>query len=94
MLVDLSPTPEEATIRDKDGRLMAGILCDVMAELSDRERAILSARLLGDKRRQLLDIGDDLGITKERVRQIERRALRHLRAAIENRGFRKTDFIG
>jgi RNA polymerase primary sigma factor len=51
-----------------------------LAELSFRERHVLQLRygLLGGESRTLEDVGRELGITRERVRQIELRALRRL----------------
>jgi RNA polymerase sigma factor (sigma-70 family) len=58
----------------------------LLAGLSDRERHILRARygLDGDEQ-SLRDIGEQLGLSGERVRQIERRALGKLLSAIDPR---------
>jgi len=51
-----------------------------LARLSDRERAVLNARFgLGDSRQTLSELGSELHVTTERVRQIEARALGKLR---------------
>jgi RNA polymerase sigma factor (sigma-70 family) len=52
-----------------------------VAELSERERSILRARFgLGDvSPATLADVGRALGVTRERARQLEARALRNLR---------------
>jgi RNA polymerase primary sigma factor len=62
-------------------RLLKEELDDVLGALSDRERRIIEMRFgLGDGRRYTLDeVGQQFGITRERVRQIENKALRKLR---------------
>jgi RNA polymerase sigma factor (sigma-70 family) len=56
-------------------------LASLLGELTPRERQILSWRFgLGDDcDRTLQEIGDDLGLSRERVRQIEKEALGKLR---------------
>ncbi len=53
----------------------------VLAELSDRERAVLEQRfgLHGTQPATLEQIGSSLGLTRERIRQIESKALAKLR---------------
>jgi RNA polymerase primary sigma factor len=54
---------------------------DVLGTLSDRERQVLAMRFgLEDGRsRTLEEVGREFGVTRERIRQIEAKALRKLR---------------
>jgi len=57
-------------------------LSRALMELPERERAILQLRygLTDGRRRTLEEVGVTFGITRERTRQIEAEALRHLRS--------------
>jgi DNA-directed RNA polymerase sigma subunit (sigma70/sigma32) len=56
---------------------------DLTETLGDRERRILTDHYgLGRPARTLREIGDDLGVSAERVRQIEERTLARLRDAV------------
>jgi RNA polymerase primary sigma factor len=68
MLADLLKTKELAT---------------ALAALNERMRHVLELRfgLSGAKPRTLEEVGTELGVTRERVRQLEARALRELQAA-------------
>jgi RNA polymerase sigma factor (sigma-70 family) len=57
----------------------SGPVLELLRELSAREQDVLRARHAGDE--SLRSIGARLGLSGERVRQIERRALAKLRAA-------------
>jgi RNA polymerase primary sigma factor len=58
-------------------------LAEALRHLNPRMRRVLTMRfgLEGHQPRTLEEVGTDLGITRERVRQLESRALRELRAA-------------
>ena len=66
-------------------RMLSASVREVMKQLTDRERAVLSARfgLDGREARSLEFLGQRLGITRERVRQIEARALEKLKRSPE-----------
>jgi len=53
-----------------------------LGTLSDRERSIIEQRLLAEEPRTLASIGQDLGVSKERVRQLQARACGKLRVAL------------
>lgn len=61
-------------------------LSEAMEGLNEREKLIVRQRRLADKGRTLEMIGQDLGISKERVRQLEAGALAKMRAKLEERG--------
>jgi RNA polymerase primary sigma factor len=58
-------------------------LADALAQLNPRMRRVLALRfgLDGEQPQTLEEVGAGLGITRERVRQLESRALRELRIA-------------
>ncbi len=65
-----------------DGERARIWLHDAMGALTEREMRIIRARRLSEEGATLEELGLDLGISKERVRQIETRALEKLRAAL------------
>jgi RNA polymerase sigma-32 factor len=89
LLVDGGPSPETLAINQVDGARLRKILAEMIAQLPDRDRDILTARLLSEQKTEFQDLGQRLGVTKERVRQIEQKALRTLRANLEARGLGK-----
>jgi len=58
-------------------------LAEALEQLNPRMRRVLALRfgLDGESPRTLEEVGSQLGITRERVRQLETRALRELRTA-------------
>lgn len=71
------------------------ILNEVMGDLPARERLILERRFGLDDvcPDTLAGLGAELGLTRERVRQLEKNALRSLRRALEERGVEVADFV-
>jgi RNA polymerase sigma factor (sigma-70 family) len=64
-------------------RTTAQSLPTLLAQLDERERFVVSARFgLDGEERTLREIAEDLGLSAERVRQIEQRALETLRAMV------------
>ena len=59
-----------------------------VCELNEKQRAVVDRRfgLHGHRRRTLEQIGDEIGVTRERVRQIQLDALKNLRAMMESQG--------
>ncbi len=67
---------------------------EILGELSDRERRVLELRfgLVDGNSRTLEEVGQEFGVTRERIRQIEAKALRKLRHPLRSRKLR--DYLG
>ncbi|MCG6950187.1 MAG: RNA polymerase sigma factor RpoD/SigA [Acidobacteria bacterium] len=82
---ELGDLLEQTGLPDTDELLLresfAQALADALAELPERERKVLELRfgLADDQPKTLREIGDVMGLSRERVRQIESRALNKLR---------------
>jgi RNA polymerase sigma-32 factor len=87
LLADERPDPESSVMGDHDSAQRKAWLGEAMAKLSEREQLIISKRRLGEDSVTLEALGTILGISKERVRQIEHSALGKLRKAL-------TDLVG
>lgn len=81
-LVDDNPLPDEMAQNALDAKRRARWLKDALAMLSERELRIVRERRLAENVVTLEMLGEQLGISKERVRQIENRALTKLRRAL------------
>ncbi|WP_417519154.1 RNA polymerase factor sigma-32 [Minwuia sp.] len=77
-MVDDRPSPEDVTMTNRDGSTRGRWLRAALADLTDRERMIVTERKLNDEKVTLEELGVQLGVTKERVRQIEHKALQKL----------------
>ncbi|MBL8833423.1 MAG: RNA polymerase factor sigma-32 [Rhodospirillales bacterium] len=84
-LVDARPTPEAATMDARDGSARRRLVREALGDLSPRERSVIEARKLAEESVTLEALGSKLGISKERVRQIEHRAMGKLKAALVRR---------
>jgi len=84
-LPDRRPNPEEVVTSTRDSEIRSRWLAEAMGELSSRERAIIRQRRLQEEGATLEELGRELGVSKERVRQLEHRALVKLRQSIRRR---------
>ena len=83
-LADERPTPEDVVIGSRDSNTRSQWLALALAELSPREQRIIRSRRLSEDEdaATLEDLGRDLGVSKERVRQLESRALEKLKVSM------------
>ncbi|HYE47082.1 MAG TPA: RNA polymerase factor sigma-32 [Caulobacter sp.] len=82
-LPDEAPDPEEATAAKLDGATRQDAITRALTVLTPRELAIVQARRLSEEPRTLESLGEEMGVSKERVRQVEHAALAKLRRALE-----------
>ncbi len=80
-------TPDPSTVFDDDH--VRRHLREWLDELEPKQAAVVRQRfgLHGQERATLEQVGRELGVTRERVRQIELEALKRLRKTLEARGF-------
>jgi RNA polymerase sigma-32 factor len=79
LLQDDNPDPETQVMEDRDQNQRAQWLGQAMGRLSEREQLIIRERRLGEDSVTLEKLGERLGISKERVRQVEHQALKKLK---------------
>ena len=82
-LVSEAPGPEELAQQSIDSERQVRWLYSALNVLNDRELHIIKQRRLTEDGVTLEALGEELGISKERVRQIEARALSKLHTALE-----------
>ena len=82
LLNDDRPNPEENVESFNDGKLKKDFIEKAISTLNDREKTIIKLRKLKEKSITLDELGQMLKISKERVRQIETKALEKLKTAI------------
>jgi RNA polymerase sigma-32 factor len=81
-LADERPDPEASVAEAHDRRMRLGWLAEALAALSPRERTIIAERRLREEGVTLEELGRELGVSKERVRQLEQRALVKLKGLL------------
>ena len=82
LLADDTADPEARVQEAHDGAARAALVADALGDLNERERLIIRKRKLEEEAVTLETLGEWLGISKERVRQIEGNALEKLRRAL------------
>jgi RNA polymerase nonessential primary-like sigma factor len=82
---DVTPEPYDQ-LQDED---ISANIDAWLNELEEKQRQVVVRRfgLRGYERATLEEVGNELGVTRERVRQIQMDALKRLRKILEGRGF-------
>jgi len=82
-LADDNAVSQETQVAEaEESSIRMSLLQEAMAELSDRERHILTERRLKDDPTTLEELAGQYGVSRERVRQIEVRAFEKLQKAM------------
>lgn len=86
-MVSRAPSPEEECIASASRAHYRIFVDRAMEALSERERLVISRRALSEFPETLEVIARSLGLSRERVRQIEAAALMRIRSELERLGF-------
>lgn len=73
---------ETSLIKEEEKSLVKRDIAGVLATLSERESFIIRNRVMADEPLTLQEIGDKYKITRERIRQIEKKALQKVQVAL------------
>ena len=79
LLSDDSPDQEDMLIQSQDSQIRTNEVSKALDKLSERERYIITHRIMSDNPMTLREIGDTFKLSRERIRQIEKEALTKLR---------------
>ena len=93
MLTDDGPNPEEMVVGIKDAQTRSQWLNTALRELSDREQKIIRDRHLNYETVTLEALGKELGVSKERVRQLEQRAMEKLKSSLSGQVSNSSEFF-
>lgn len=81
-------SPEDALAAREERAAISAIVARALASLDARERRVVEARMISDEPRTLAELGAEMGVSRERVRQLEVRARSALKTALsEVRGW-------
>jgi RNA polymerase sigma-32 factor len=84
LLLSEAPLPDETVSGMIDGDRRTKWLKSALEVLNERELKIIKRRRLSEDGATLDQLGQELGISKERVRQLESRALKKLEEVLVN----------
>lgn len=78
MLPDTSQNPEDAVLAIQEQGVVKTAIANALSTLNEKERFVIENRMMVEPPLTLQEIGDRLGLSKERVRQIESEAVKKL----------------
>ena len=78
-----APSPEDKLAEESETTALSELITLALEGLSDRERFIIRNRYFAEAKQTFASIGRELDLSKDRVRQLEARALESLREFLE-----------
>jgi RNA polymerase sigma-32 factor len=85
-ICDERPDPEEAAADADEQRLWSSLLSRALSMLPEREAAIIQGRYFRERAESFAGLGRELGMSRDRVRQLEAKALHRLLKALKAAG--------
>lgn len=92
-LEDDSDQAEDRTVQRNEAEVIRSWILDAMKILTERERFVVKERKLLDRPRTLESLGGEMGISKERVRQIEAIAFKKMHKALASNASDVREFL-
>lgn len=83
VLVSHELDPETALANESEVSYQQQLMAKALAELDDRSRDILQKRWLSDEKVGLKELSEEYGVSMERIRQIEKQAMKKIKAQME-----------
>jgi RNA polymerase sigma-32 factor len=93
LLEDESVQSAQKVEQERDRSLLRKSLVEALQTLNEREKKIILDRKLRDEPRTLESLGGELGLSKERIRQLESQALVKMRKKLENKSVGITSIL-
>ena len=79
---DPGRSPEEILSRQQERELVTTRVRQALSGLSEREQRIVRARMMSEEPQTLEQLGKQMGVSRERVRQLECRARAKIKDAL------------
>jgi RNA polymerase sigma-32 factor len=81
-LADDRDNQEDLLLQREEQSHLASRMQQALGSLNERERRIIHERILSDQPRTLQELAEEYGISRERIRQVEKNALEKLKGAL------------
>ncbi|MBF0621664.1 MAG: RNA polymerase sigma factor RpoH [Magnetococcales bacterium] len=83
LLTDNKADQEATMLSHESTYLRKEMITQALSQLNEREQIIIQRRIMTDKATTLEALGQEMGVSRERIRQLEKRALQKLQEALK-----------